>query len=217
MTQDFAKRKTSAKRSTASRKTSGASRSSTSKKRPSASRTSNNKSSGSEKSALVWFSLGLICGLFISLLIFLAWQSQPQEQTPAPQSSKTETTTKAVTTNSDKNKPSNKEPEFEFYNMLPDDKVVVDNTPKASTKAKKIYYLQASSFASFKQADQVKAKLILQGMDVEIRKSQGSSGKTWYKIVTGPYQTRSKMAAAKSKLVNQGFNPLVLSKKLEQP
>lgn len=213
MTQDFAKRKSSkseTKRSVSNTRKPAARSNSPSKKRPSASR---GQDQGNEKSALVWFGLGVVCGLFISLLMFLAWQSQNSNNTASKAANSSQSSPKKVPS---KPQASNKEPEFEFYNMLPDDKVVVDSTPTASTKAKKIYYLQASSFSSFKQADQVKARLILQGMDVDIRSSKSSSGKTWYKVVTGPYQTRSKMAAAKSKLVNQGLNPLVLSKKLDK-
>lgn len=212
MTQDFAKQNNKSKpKRNSTRKTD--------KSRKTSSRSNRNTKQGSgnhnEKSSLLWFSLGLVCGVFLSLLVYLAMQSHAMDTNAKPPAAKADN--KKAPSNTQKLQPESPKPtvktEFEFYQKLKNDRIVVDERPISSNKPKRIYYLQAGSFGSPAQADQLKGKLILQGLDITVHSSQAESGKTWYKVVAGPYYSRSKMAAAQSRLINQGITPLVLRKK----
>jgi cell division protein FtsN len=63
--------------------------------------------------------------------------------------------------------------------------------------------IQAASFRNDKDADRMRADLILSGMDTNIRKTIGKNGKPWYRVVIGPFVSRSKMNRAKDKLANK--------------
>lgn len=212
MTQDFAKQKNRTKtKRNSTRKPA--------KSRKTPKRSPKRNTHSSEKSTLLWFSLGLVCGVFLSLLVYLALQSnsanpQTEEKPASTKSNKAKAQANTQKTQTKPQKPVIKT-EFEFYQKLKNDRIVVDERPIISNKPKRIYYLQTGSFGTPAQADELKGKLILQGLDITVHSSQAESGKIWYKVVAGPYYSRSKMAAAQSRLINQGINPLVLSKKIE--
>ena len=72
----------------------------------------------------------------------------------------------------------------------------------------------AASFQQFKEADALKAMLILEGMDVEIQEFD-NKGAIWYRVLVGPFDSRSKMAKARSTLAQHNISPIVLKKKPE--
>lgn len=56
-----------------------------------------------------------------------------------------------------------------------------------ASKAIKHYQLQVGSFQRYKEADQLKATLLLEGFNVSIKSYQVEST-TWYRVMVGPYQ-----------------------------
>lgn len=96
---------------------------------------------------------------------------------------------------------------FEFYQILQDSEVdtshvdAYKSTPRGEQDF--LYMIQAASFRSNKDADRMRADLILSGMDTSIRKTIGENGQPWYRVVIGPFVSRSKMNRAKDKLANK--------------
>lgn len=67
--------------------------------------------------------------------------------------------------------------------------------------------IQAASFRGADDADHLRAKLILSGMpETSIRKTIGKDGKPWYRVVLGPYESRSKMNRTEDKLVSMNIS-----------
>lgn len=96
---------------------------------------------------------------------------------------------------------------FEFYQILQNSEVdtshvdAYQSTPRGEQDF--YYMLQAASFRNPEDADRMRAKLILSGMvEASIRKTVGQGEQPWYRVVLGPYESRSKMNRAEDKLVS---------------
>lgn len=101
---------------------------------------------------------------------------------------------------------------FEFYQILQNSEVdtshvdAYQSTPRGEQDF--YYMLQAASFRSPEDADRMRAKLILSGMvEASIRKTTGQGEQPWYRVVLGPYESRSKMNRAEDKLVSMEISP----------
>jgi len=161
-----------------------------------------------------WMLGGLAIGLFVAFLVYLNNNVHPGKKTnlvsafketlhdtrsvskqtnkapPAPDKTTAKTETKA-------------KPNFDFYTILPELEVAVPEQELAD-KSKKPqaandrtqYTLQAGSFRDYKAADQLKAKLALQGIDANIKSVKVNSD-TWHRVIIGPIH---EMAALTSTL-----------------
>ncbi len=114
-----------------------------------------------------------------------------------------------------------KKDDFEFYQILQDSKVdtshvdAYQSTPRGEQDF--YYMLQAASFRNSEDADRLRAKLIISGLvEAAIRKTIGDNGEPWYRVVLGPYTSRSKMNRAEDKLVSMEISPFSYRVKKEQ-
>lgn len=105
------------------------------------------------------------------------------------------------------------EPRFEFYQMLVGSEVSTDSvdayksTPKGA-KTEYKYLLQAGSFRSAKDAEKMRARLILMGLpNAKTSKTTGQNG-TWYRVRVGPFDNRSLLNRAHDKLVKISVQPM---------
>lgn len=118
-----------------------------------------------------------------------------------------------------------KEPQFEFYNILPDMKMpeakpAVDAAPKkmAPKEIKKApalatnkqYYIQVAAFPQFKEADHLKAALTLSGHQVQIKAFEKDK-KQWFRVVVGPYTNQPQAKQAQQTLQKQKINSFIIS------
>lgn len=150
----------------------GASRGKVGKKRPPIQNNSNPTTSQ-------WLMVLAIVALFIGGLSFLKRHQAAQEKTLAQQTIKKTFITKHIS----------KQPEFDFYSILPKEKVW---EPKASvdpsettteSTAPTSYILQVAAFQQSAVADQYKAKLQMEGYAAQVD-SQPTNG--WYRVWIGP-------------------------------
>lgn len=155
-------------------------------------------------SPLRWYTLGLLSGLFVAFLLYIV--TLP----PEPSSTQPERTA-AVD-----DKPTVPEPEYEFYEVLPRQEITVDvdpaelPKPRSDTSAKQ-YLLQAGSFRQQADADRRRAELLLLGLDPRVEETQGDTGR-WYRVVIGPFTTRSAMAKARSLTAQQDIDTLLVQR-----
>lgn len=100
-----------------------------------------------------------------------------------------------------------KKESFDFYQILQDSKVDTSHVDAYQYQPRGeqdfFYMLQAASFRNSKDADRMRAKLILAGiMDTNVRQTISTKdGKPWYRVVIGPFNDRSKMNQTEDKLV----------------
>lgn len=107
---------------------------------------------------------------------------------------------------------------FSFYKALTEHEVPVTVTPPSQRQETPEWYyiIQVASFKSAKDANDVRAKLILENFDAYGESSKNKSGDTWHRILVGPYQNRSQMEKARSRLQAMRFNPMPIKRKIEQ-
>lgn len=129
-----------------------------------------------------------------------------KEEKATPKTASEPKKTPAKVVKKDAKKEETKE-NFEFYQILQDSEVdtshvdAYKSTPRGEQDF--LYMIQAASFRSNKDADRMRADLILSGMDTSIRKTIGENGQPWYRVVIGPFVSRSKMNRAKDRLANK--------------
>ncbi|MFT7387290.1 MAG: cell division protein FtsN [Candidatus Endobugula sp.] len=105
--------------------------------------------------------------------------------------------------------------EFDFYKILKGKEVNVDDRIVEKTPEPKnvIYYLQVGSFKQPSDADTLRARLLLQGLSVGTESTTGKNGQEWHRVVAGPFNTRSKLAKARSVLASKEISSIVLKRK----
>lgn len=105
-------------------------------------------------------------------------------------------------------------PRFEFYKVLTDKQDTATPAPKGSGKpaqkpgaaAKEIYYLQAGSFSNADDADKMKAKLSMLGMEVSVQTANIPDKGTLHRVRVGPYKGADEMNKALAMLKQNGVN-----------
>ncbi len=155
-------------------------------------------------STLSWFFSGLLCGVFLSGLVWLA-SLQPEVGEAVNK------VAEATIGSGDLPRP-----RFDFYTLLPEQSldagVPSEEIERARTSTDMAQYLlQAGSFRQSEDADRRRAQLILLGLDAKVEESSGDTGR-WYRVYIGPFQSRSKLAKARSLTAQQGIDTLLLKK-----
>ncbi|MCK5789365.1 MAG: SPOR domain-containing protein [Alcanivorax sp.] len=165
--------------------------------------------SDSNLPAWVWLFTGVVTGLFLAFLYYLAG-IKPTDR----QMQEIEVTTPALPGTGGSG------PKFDFYTLLPDREVVAPATdqPKpgkstpapAAPSANEPFIIQTGSFRSAQEADHRRAELILMGLDVKIQKVELGPGEAWHRVQVGPFQSQQTLEQAKSTLAENQIEHIVL-------
>jgi cell division protein FtsN len=121
-------------------------------------------------------------------------------------------------------------PRFEFYRILPGDKEVTDREAKASKPAPssaaaprpgsspaspkphsgEIYWLQAGAFSEEREADNLKARIALTGLEANVRPVTIPDKGTLYRVRLGPYQSLDDATRIKTTLAQTGVGAAII-------
>ena len=99
--------------------------------------------------------------------------------------------------------PKTEAPDYTFYHILQ------GNTPgkqAAAPRPRELYWLQVAALSNPKEADRLKAKLTLLGMDVVVQKVD-SSGTQLHRVRVGPFKTEDEAMTTLDTLVVNQFEP----------
>jgi cell division protein FtsN len=77
--------------------------------------------------------------------------------------------------------------EWAFIDALPEYSVEID-VPEEE-ESDRVYIVQCGSFRTTERAQELRARLALQGLEAQILKSDGNNG-VWYRVVLGPYERK---------------------------
>lgn len=160
---------------------------------------------GSNVPGWVWFFSGTVTGLFIA---FLAWLAGVLPATPE---AKPVAKAKPV----EKQEPARSNTRFDFYTLLPEREIIVpeeQSKPLPEPAEPMIYILQAGSFKRPEDAERRRAELALLGLEAKVD-AVTANGDTWHRVQVGPFTNRSKLAKARSTLVSNGIDTLLIKKK----
>ncbi len=166
----------------------------------------------------------LITALIISFVVFLVYLRSNGSEQPAPQQN-TATATEPVKNQAPapvkKSEPKADQapvlPQFDFYTLLPEKEVIVPdyeiNTRAREErvgKAKTTHYiLQAGSFKDFKDADSLRSKLALMGIESKVEKAK-IVGVVWNRVKMGPYAQMTSVSAIRARLKENGIDVIVM-------
>jgi len=169
----------------------------------------------------VWALAGLIVGLLVAGLVFLQIQS-PQSgqqdktvalQVPAPEDKHARPRKKAA--------PPSPPPKlrFDFYNLLPEMEVIVPDEdirgtpmPEGVKQVEKpgTYLLQAGSFRNHHQAEQLRARLTLLGLETSIQTVSVDHHKAWHRVRVGPFKNLRELNEARALLKKNGVDAILI-------
>lgn len=193
-------------------------------KKPRARSTSTSRSRGSARkpappsgpSTWQWLIVVAVTSAFVGFVVYLnavppeapvSAKGQPAATAPAPVAKTTPAAPKTA-----------REPEYRFYEMLPESEVnppevEAYNTGKGQRQQFE-YILQTGSFRTLTDAQRQKAQIGFQGLRADVSTVNLDSGDVWYRVQIGPYQSRSLMNSAIDRLVAINIQPLVRKKPL---
>jgi len=168
----------------------------------------------------IWTVVGLIAGLFVAFLVFLQMRphtmvaSQTIEpEKPAEPAGRTKHKVR------EKPIPAPPKPRFDFYNLLPEMEVIVPDQELNGTPTHEgvkqvekpgTYLLQAGSFRSQQQADQLRAKLALLGLETRLQTVSINSKQAWHRVRVGPFNNLKDLNEARSLLKKNGIDAILI-------
>lgn len=150
------------------------------------------------------YGLGLVSGLFVAFLVYLATlpPDAVKEETAGPVPAPSRSVPR---------------PEYEFYELLPQQEIPVEvdpadlPRPRAESEGPR-FLLQAGSFRQADDADRRRAELLLLGLEPRVEETQGETGR-WYRVILGPFESRSAMARARSLTAQQDIGTMLMQRK----
>jgi cell division protein FtsN len=118
-------------------------------------------------------------------------------------------------------------PHFDFYRMLPKFKVVVPHQnaqqkdaktrPNKAGKTRRkpvatpgAYMLQVGSFRHYADADRLRARLALLGVESHVQEVKTHTGQTWNRVRIGPIDNLGRLNKLRARLHHKGIAPMVV-------
>lgn len=168
---------------------------------------------GGGGSFLVGVLVGLVLGLGIALGVAWYINKMPNPFAgKAPAAKAPEKTAKAVP---DAPKAEEK-PRFDFYKILPgtEDKETTP-PPKESAKGstpvpKEAFYLQAGAFPNAPDADNLKARLALLGIEALVQTTTLPDKGIWHRVRVGPYTNIEDLSRTRDMLTRNGIETTLI-------
>ncbi len=166
---------------------------------------------------LVGILIGLLLGLGIALGVAIYFnrvpdafmsRGKPVETPPAAKSDPARApSTKEAPRSEDK-------PRFDFYSILPGEdtakaKPVVKEAPRPS-EAKETFYLQAGAFQNAADAENMKARLALLGMEASIQSTTAGDRGMLNRVRVGPYSRVEDVNRVRDTLKQNGIETTLI-------
>ncbi|MFZ5509765.1 MAG: SPOR domain-containing protein [Pseudomonadota bacterium] len=111
-------------------------------------------------------------------------------------------------------------PRFEFYKILPGEgeaapaPAPAEQKPEQPAKAAaETFYLQAGAFQNPADADNLKAKLALMGLEAAVQQVSMQDKGTWHRVRLGPYRSQEELAPVRNQLQQNGIQASVVKVK----
>lgn len=171
--------------------------------------------------------IGVLSGLCVALGVALylnkapspfVSKEKPADMTkPGSQSTKTPLKFEPVKPDSEKapsqaavqpqaGKPPEPKPKLDFYTILPGKEEAIPEKQQpgrgtsAGTSTRVVYYLQAGAFQKATDADNLKARLALAGLEAQIQTATLPDSTVWHRVRLGPYSNTQDLDKARATL-----------------
>lgn len=193
------------------------------------------RSGGRSGSGWLWGVGGLMAGLLVAVFVHLHHQSSQRgieglDTLFEPRDPESPRATERASEPEGSDRPT-----FEFYRLLPEQEVAVPDdeparTPEAGGSVAESaeplpsagdaadapgagggqYLLQAGSFRSHGDADQLKASLALIGVEARIQRVELAGGETWHRVRIGPFSDQGEVNTVKRRLSENNVETILL-------
>jgi cell division protein FtsN len=176
---------------------------------------------GNGSSLLAGILIGLVLGLGIALAV--AWYINKM---PSPFSSRTQSTSKSEgpkalppqTARVEEKSPKGDDgkPRFDFYKILPGedaDKQAKDAQKGSTAASRETFFLQAGSFQNAPDADNLKARLALLGIEANIETSNVPDKGVWHRVRIGPYTSVEELNRTRDTLKQNGVQTTLVKQR----
>ena len=162
--------------------------------------------------------IGLLVGLCIALgvALYINKGANPfvPRQKPAEKSTEKSTDSQKESAATETSRPSSPagekhakngdvKPRFDFYKILPGtEEAVTDKEFKRTSPAatKEVYFLQVAAFQSPSDADNLKARLALAGIEAQIQTATLPDGQVWHRVRVGPFSNQDELSKSRAAL-----------------
>ena len=185
--------------------------------KPTASR---QKPAGKNNAFITGLLVGMILGIGISVAVailvtggkspFIEHETSV-EPVPAETSKGMDSEEEAVPTENSEAKPDANR--FDFYKILPGESQVTEQEIQQSKEAQQNqapaienYFLQVGAFQTEEEADNIKAKLALLGLEAVVQTANVPDKGVWHRVRVGPYTDLEQIGKARAELAKNGFN-----------
>ena len=177
---------------------------------------------GKDKNALL---LGLFIGYALGLLSAIGtWMyinkgpspfiSQEKSRSTEPLGAMNQTEKKAGGSEDNGVKAPDGKPRFEFYKILPgSEEPVTDQQLKQAAQRPSVqdkYFLQAGSFQKAEDADNLKAKLAMIGIEATVQAADLPGKGLWHRVRVGPFSSVAAMNEVRASLQQNGVQSSII-------
>ena len=175
-------------------------------------------------SLLAGILIGLVLGLGIALGVAWYINKMPSpfaSRATAPAKSESKPPTQSARTDEKNDKAAESKPRFDFYKILPGtEEPAAEKQPrtpqKGSTAAgKEAFFLQAGAFQNAPDADNLKARLALLGVEASIETSAVPDKGVWHRVRIGPYTSVEELNRTRDTLKQNGVQTTLI--KVREP
>ncbi|MCL1113732.1 SPOR domain-containing protein [Shewanella basaltis] len=129
---------------------------------------------------------------------------QPKKKTVQAEAAVPKTEPKKVAKPDPNALPPMPQEEWTYLEELENKEVEID-LPATGVVSSGIYQMQCGSFRQESQANEMKARIAFQGMEAQVRRSEGANG-IWYRVVLGPFQSKREAETNRHKMQKSGIN-----------
>lgn len=173
----------------------------------------NNGKRGGGGSLLTGILIGLVLGLGIALGVAWYINKMPSpflsRSTPPPVKAEPPKTAKG------EDKAPEAKPRFDFYKILPGvEETATDqqlrDAQKKSDAAKETFFLQAGAFQNAPDADNLKARLALIGIEATVQTTTLPDKGVWHRVRVGPYTSVEELTRARDTLKQNGVDTTLI-------
>lgn len=174
----------------------------------------------SDSPLLLGILIGLVLGLGIALGVAWYINKMPSpfltRSTPATRSETPKPAAPNVAKSEDSlAKAPEPKPRFDFYKILPGNEEPVTEqqmkeAEKKSATAKEAFFLQAGAFPNAPDADNLKARLALIGIEASIQTTTVPDKGVWHRVRIGPYTSVGELTRTRDVLKQSGIETTLI-------
>jgi cell division protein FtsN len=176
-------------------------------------------SRGGGGSLFIGILIGLVLGLGIALGVAWYINKMPnpfQQKAPVAKPDAVKPVPAEPAKGADKGgKAADAKPRFDFYKILPGvEEPATDqqlrDAKSAPSPAKESFYLQAGAFQNAPDADNLKARLALLGVQASIQTTTLPERGVWHRVRLGPYGSVEELNRTRDTLKNNGIDTTLI-------